>query len=121
MTFQQAVRSGLQNYTNFRDRSGRSEFWYWVLFTIIVSIVASIIDAILGGTTVITGLAGLALLVPNLAMAVRRLHDIGKSGWNVLWGLIPVLGLIYLIYLYVQPSHEGSNQYGSAPLAAPAG
>ncbi len=122
MEFQQAIRSGFQNYTNFADRSCRSEFWYWVLFGFIVSLVASFIDVIIGFDGIIgpiQGITGLALLLPNIAMAIRRLHDIGKSGWFILIGLIPVLGWIYLIYLYVQPT-EGPNQYGQAPLAPPA-
>lgn len=123
MGFTDAIRSGFQNYVNFRDRSGRSEFWYWVLFGVIVSIVASVIDVILGFDGATGGpaqaIAGLALLLPNLAVAVRRLHDIAKSGWWVLVGLIPILGWIYLIYLYIQPS-GGPNQWGTGPLAAPA-
>ena len=94
-----------------------------MLFGFIVGIVAAIIDAIIGfgggyGGPV-QAITSLALLVPNIAMSIRRLHDISKSGWYILIGLIPVLGWIYLIYLYIQPSH-GPNQYGAAPLSAPA-
>ena len=118
MSFSDAVRSGFNNYANFAGRALRSEFWYWVLFGIGVSIVANIVDGILGtgstmGATGIVGsLAGLALLVPNIAVGIRRLHDIDKSGWWILVGLIPVLGWIYLIYLYVQPGTSGANRFG---------
>ena len=61
----------------------------------------------------------LATLLPGLAFGARRLHDINKSGWNQLWVLIPLLGAIYLIYLYVQPSDAGPNQYADAPMAPP--
>jgi uncharacterized membrane protein YhaH (DUF805 family) len=120
VTFQQAVQSGFQNYVNFQDRSGRSEFWYWVLFAAIVGVVANVIDAVLGTGFVVGALTSLALLLPGIAVGVRRLHDIGKSGWYVLIGLIPIVGLIYLIYVGVQPT-EGPNQYGAGPLQAAAG
>jgi uncharacterized membrane protein YhaH (DUF805 family) len=64
---------------------------------------------------ILTLLFMLAVLVPNIAVAVRRLHDVGKSGWMVLIGLIPLFGWIYLIYLYVQPGETGPNQYGPDP------
>ena len=112
MTFSEAISSGLSNYANFSGRAGRSEYWYWVLFQVLVAIAANILDAV--ATMGILGvLTGLGLLLPGLAVSVRRLHDIGKSGWNILWGLIPLLGAIYLIYLYVQPSQQGVNEYGS--------
>ncbi|MQA00449.1 MAG: DUF805 domain-containing protein [Dehalococcoidia bacterium] len=120
MTFQEAVRSGFDNYANFAGRAGRPAFWYWVLFAFLVGLVASLVDEMFGGSNVIDGLVSLALLLPGLAVSVRRLHDIGKSGWNILWGLIPVLGWIYLIYLYIQPSEPGANAYGSTPVGAPA-
>ena len=114
MTFTEAISSGLSNYANFSGRASRPEYWYWVLFQFVVAIAASIVDAV--ATMGILGiLTGLGLLLPGLAVSVRRLHDIGKSGWNILWGLIPLLGAIYLIYLYVQPSAPGANEYGASP------
>lgn len=59
------------------------------------------------------------MLIPNIAVAVRRMHDVGKSGWNLLWSLIPILGWLYVLYLEVQPS-TGPNQYGEGPAAPPA-
>lgn len=124
MTFQQAVRSGFDKYAKFEGRDGRSAFWYWVLFNVLVGIVAGLVDAILGtgssnGTGVIQGLASLALLVPSLAVGCRRLHDIGKSGWWQLAALVPVLGWIYLIYLYIQPTDPNANEFGNPPVTAP--
>lgn len=116
MTFTEAVRAGLEKYAVFHGRSSRSEFWYWVLFVVLLSVATSIVDAIIGAT-ILGPLVSLALLLPGLAVSVRRLHDIGKSGWWVLVGFIPVLGLIYLIYLYVQPS-DGPNDHGLAPAPA---
>ncbi|TAK73342.1 MAG: DUF805 domain-containing protein [Dehalococcoidia bacterium] len=117
MTFTDAVRYALQNYAVFTGRAGRSTFWYWVLFTVIVGIIANVIDKSLG-VSVIGSLVSLGFLLPNIGMAVRRLHDIGKSWKWLLLVLIPVLGWIYLIYLYVQPS-EGPNVYGTGPATAP--
>ncbi|MEX2445954.1 MAG: DUF805 domain-containing protein [Dehalococcoidia bacterium] len=119
MSFADAVRSGLNNYANFSGRAMRSEYWFWVLFVLIVSLIANFVDSVLGGSGFIAVLVSLALLVPNIAVGVRRLHDINKTGWNVLWGLIPILGWIYLIYLAVQPSNPGSNNYGPEPSGTP--
>ncbi|MCK9487417.1 MAG: DUF805 domain-containing protein [Dehalococcoidia bacterium] len=125
MSFQQAVRSGLEKYARFEGRDGRSAFWFWVLFTVLVSIVAGVVDTILGtgdpstGTGLVGGLASLALLVPSLAVGARRLHDIGKSGWMQLLAVVPILGWIYLIYLFAQEGHAGENQYGQPPVTAP--
>ncbi len=93
-----------------------------MLFVVIASVVLSIVDGMLGlqmnGSGILSSLFGLAVLLPSIAVGARRLHDIGKSGWNLLFGLIPLLGAIYLIYLYVQPSQSGSNQYGPEPSGA---
>lgn len=119
MTFQQAIQSGFQNYVNFKDRSSRSEYWWWFLFALIVGAVAAIIDAILGGMFV-QFIAGLALFLPGLAVGVRRFHDIGKSGWFILIGLIPILGFFILIYFFVQPTQPVPNEWGTGPLPPPA-
>lgn len=116
MTFQQAIKSVLGNYTNFKDRSGRSEFWYWILFTIIVSVVVSIFEAIIG-TNFLDILVSLAFLIPGLAVGARRMHDIGKSGWFLLIGLIPLAGWAIIIYFAAQPTEPAPNAWGSGPLA----
>ena len=93
MNFTQAISSGFSNYVNFAGRAIRSEYWYWVLFVIVVSIVASIIDAVLG-TTLFNPIFSLAVLLPSIAVGVRRLHDLDRSGWWLLLSLIPLIGAI---------------------------
>jgi uncharacterized membrane protein YhaH (DUF805 family) len=125
MGFAEAVRSCLQQYVGFTGRARRSEYWWFVLFTILVSIVASVLDSILGTMDdetragLIGAIASLALLLPSLAVAIRRLHDTSRSGWWILIGLIPFVGWIILIVFYVQDSH-GDNKYGPSPKAAAA-
>jgi uncharacterized membrane protein YhaH (DUF805 family) len=121
MSFQDAVRVCLtQKYVDFSGRARRSEYWYFALFVIIVSVVAGIIDGILGtrdtisNTGLVGGIASLALLLPNLGVGARRLHDTGRSGWWLLIGLIPVIGWIVLIVFFVQDS-QPDNQYGPNP------
>lgn len=101
----------LENYFNFEGRASVPEYWWFVLANVIVSIVVSIVDGILG-LGVLGLIYALAVLLPSLGVAARRLHDIGKSGWNLLWSLIPLLGAIYVIYLLVQKSETGKNKFG---------
>jgi uncharacterized membrane protein YhaH (DUF805 family) len=120
MTFQDAVRTVLtQKYADFSGRARRSEYWFWVLFYLIVQAIASIIDNILGtrnssGTGLVTSIASLALLVPWLAVSARRLHDTGRSGWWTLLWIIPIVGWIILIVWWAQDS-QGENKYGPSP------
>jgi uncharacterized membrane protein YhaH (DUF805 family) len=109
-----AVRSVLTKYATFSGRARRSEYWWFYLAYVIVSIVASIIDGLLG-VTVLTIIVSLGLLIPTLAVSVRRLHDIGKSGWWLLIGLIPLVGAIILIVFACQDSQPGTNQWGPSP------
>src|ERR1700724_925591 len=111
MNFTQAITSGFQNYVNFRGRAARSEFWYWTLFSIIASIVGALVDYVLGtdGLSVVQNLVGLALFVPGLAVSVRRLHDLDRTGWWILLGLIPLVGVIILIIWYCQRGTIGPN------------
>ena len=113
MGFGEAISSGFGNYATFEGRAARSEYWYWFLFAFSTGIAASILDGILGSAGILSLVIGLVLLLPGLAVAARRLHDIDKSGWNLLWSLIPILGAIYLIYLLVQEGTPGSNAYGA--------
>ena len=123
MGFAEAVRTCLQKYVGFSGRARRSEYWWFFLFNIIVSIVASILDSVLGTMSdetnigVIGTIASLALLLPSIAVGIRRLHDTSRSGWWILIGLIPIVGWIILIVFYVQDSHA-ENQYGPSPKAA---
>jgi uncharacterized membrane protein YhaH (DUF805 family) len=110
MNFSQAVSSCLRKYVDFSGRAGRPEFWWFFLFQIVVMVVTGFMSDILNG------LAALALLLPGLAVGARRLHDIGKSAWFLLLGLIPILGFLILLYWFVQPSGP-ANAYGAAEAA----
>ena len=102
-----------QKYADFNGRARRSEFWYFFLFSFIVSIVGEVVDFMLGNQ-VIGGVLGLAMLVPSLSVGARRLHDLNKSGW---WQLIvfTIVGIFVLIYWCIQDSQPGSNEYGPNP------
>ena len=122
MGFPEAVRTVLSKYAVFSGRARRSEYWWWFLFTIIVSIITSILDAAAGtnydtGGGVINTIVALALFLPGLAVAIRRLHDTGRVGWWVLIGIIPLIGWIVLLVFFVQDSH-GDNKYGPSPKRA---
>ena len=116
----------LKKYAVFSGRSRRMEYWYFVLFNIIVSIVLGAIDALLGtlgsgmGVGLLSGIYGLAILIPSLAVTVRRLHDIDRSGWWILIGLVPLIGAIVLLVFALLDSTPGSNQYGPNPKGATA-
>ena len=116
MSFQDAVRICLtQKYVDFSGRARRSEYWWYALFSAIVQAVVNALDRGLG-SQILGGLVSLALLLPSLAVAVRRLHDTGRSGWWLLLGLIPIIGWIVLLVFYVQDS-QGPNAYGPSPKA----
>jgi len=106
----------LQKYVEFSGRARRKEFWTFALTNFVISIILSVLDGIVGiGFGFIGTLFSLAIFLPSIAVGVRRLHDIGKEGWWLLVGLIPVIGWIVLIYFYVQDSEPGSNVYGVNP------
>jgi len=123
MTFTQAVQECFSKYATFSGRAARSEFWYFVLFVIVGQAVANLIDVSsmaweMGrGGGVLGLLFGLAVLVPNIAVAVRRLHDTDRSGWWWWLWLIPVIGWIILLIFYISEGTRGPNQYGEDPLA----
>lgn len=124
MGFKDAAVSGLFNYFTFSYRSSRSEYWYFILFTFLLALVTSAIDMIVfsytqqglfntGPTSV---LLQLFLFIPGLSIAVRRLHDIGRSGWWIFIGVIPIIGLIIYIYWLCKKGDAGPNEYGDDPL-----
>jgi uncharacterized membrane protein YhaH (DUF805 family) len=115
MTFSEAVKDGFDHYTKFDGRAARPAYWWWFLFAILVAIATNILDAIIGSFGVISGLAGLALLLPGLSVSIRRLHDTDHSGWWVLIGLIPIIGFIVLLVFYLRDSDPGENKYGPPP------
>ena len=97
----------LQNYANFNGRARRSEFWYFVLFNVVISIVLGLIGGLIK-TSILGNIYSLAILIPAIAVGVRRMHDVGKSGWCL---LIP----IYNIVLATIEGQNVSNKYGSDP------
>lgn len=119
----------LKNYVGFSGRSRRKEFWMFTLVSVIISIVLTIIDNLIGtdtGTTrggvgytsnagLLSGLYGLAVLLPSLAVQFRRLHDTNRRGWWILIALIPVIGGIVLLIFNVLPGDGGPNRFGGDP------
>jgi uncharacterized membrane protein YhaH (DUF805 family) len=117
MNMQEAVRSALSRYATFSGRARRSEYWFFYLSIIIASMVAAVIDLIIG-MQVLEWIVLAGTFIPNLAVASRRLHDIGKSGWWQLIVLIPIVGWILIIVWLATDSTPGSNQYGPNPKGA---
>ncbi len=119
MNFWEAINSAFKNYATFKGRACRSEFWYFFLFCILISLIAQQIDFALhqNESGAISGIVSIILLVPGIALQVRRLHDIGKSGWWFFLNLIPLLGQIALIVFSCMRGHAETNQYGDNPLA----
>jgi len=109
---QKAVKTCFRKYADFSGRAARPEFWWFVLFQILVSAALGIFSQRL------QGLGNLVMLLPGLAVGARRLHDIDKSAWLLLLWLIPVLGWILLIYWAAQPGNAGANKYGEPPTGA---
>jgi uncharacterized membrane protein YhaH (DUF805 family) len=111
----------LENYANFNGRARRSEYWYFVLMNMLIAITAMILDNITGlameniGYGPIYLLYTLAVLIPNLAVSVRRLHDVNKSGWFLLIAFIPLIGAIWLLVLFCSEGTSGENNYGEDP------
>jgi uncharacterized membrane protein YhaH (DUF805 family) len=107
----------LENYANFTGRARRAEFWWYFLANVIISFVFNILDAVIGtgmgaGIGVLGLIYSLAVLVPGLAVGVRRLHDTDKSGWWLLLVFIPIVGIIVLIVFWATDGTRGANDYG---------
>ena len=118
MTFTEAIRTCFQKYATFSGRARRSEFWWFVLLNTIVSSALGRLALMGDGNTIFSALESLwslALFSPSLAVAWRRLHDIGKSGSNWFWCFLPIVGWIMLIVWYARPGVDGANQYGPDP------
>lgn len=107
----------LKKYGVFSGRARRSEFWYFTLFNVLISIVVTIIDLATIRIGLLTALYTLAVLIPGLAVQVRRLHDTNHSGWWLFIGLLPLVGAIVLLVFFAQDSHAGENRYGPNPKA----
>ena len=116
-TFLGALKDGFARFVDFKTRSTRSQYWWFTLWSVIVSIITGIIDVSLGmGDTGPVGLlTSLVLFLPSLAVAIRRLHDIGRTGWWMLLVFIPILGWIVLLFFYCTKSQETHNKWGPEP------
>ncbi len=110
-----------ENYANFNGRARRSEYWFYTLANLIIAIALMIIDNVAGlafeniGYGPLYMLYSLAVLIPGLAVTVRRLHDVNKSGWFLLIAIVPLIGAIWLLVLFLTEGTKGSNNYGEDP------
>ncbi len=109
-----------KKYLAFDGRARRQEYWFFALFYFIISIIVGVVDGLLGlnvaGTGLLTLVLTLGLLLPSIAVGVRRLHDIDKSGWWMIIGLIPLIGAIVLIVFFCLKGTDGSNRFGADPI-----
>lgn len=112
--------SVLKQYAVFSGRARRTEYWMFVLCNIIVMLLLGMVDKLIGGDNeLISSIYSLAVLLPSLAVAARRLHDTDRSGWWLLIGLIPIIGTLVLIYFMVCNGQQGPNRFGDDPKAGP--
>ena len=128
MGFQEAVKKCFSEYITFTGRAARSELWWFVLFIFLGNLVFSFLDRMLFGSgmdgqqvSILGALFSLAVFLPSIAVGVRRLHDLDKSGWWYLLILIPLLGALILIFFFVQKGTTGPNRFGDDPLAGAGG
>lgn len=116
VSFGDAIKRAFSQYCCFTGRASRSEYWWFSLFTFIVS---TVLEAILGTQSnfaiSIISLWGLVTFLPSLGLTFRRLHDTNRSGWNILWALLPLVGAIILIVFFCKPSDPEANKYGPMP------
>lgn len=104
----------LRNWRNFSGRAGRREFWMFALFVVILSLIVGLADGILD-THLFGGFLTVVVTVPYLAVAVRRMHDIDKSGWWILVNAVPVIGGLWFLCLAIRKGKQGMNRYGLDP------
>jgi uncharacterized membrane protein YhaH (DUF805 family) len=122
MTFGEAIQTVLRKYAEFSGRASRPEFWWWALFAVLVTSALSLFNVITIGDkssvgSILTGLWSIAILLPNLAVAVRRLRDAGYGWGHLFWVLVPVAGWVVLVAFLVQPTKVTAP---AAPTTAPA-
>ncbi len=129
MTFTQTIPAVLSKYATFTGRAARPEFWWWVLFVFLVNVATALIDHIIIAPALgieayteetpqmLSMVVSLGLLLPGLAVGVRRLHDINRSGWWMLIILIPLIGGLFLLWWCVKKGDEGDNDFGPPPEA----
>jgi len=119
MGFVDATKSFFSRYTDFSGRSSRSEYWWAFLAIMIGYVVIGVISALMGETigSILIGIAVIAILIPSIAIAIRRLHDTDRSGWWYLLSLVPIVSLVLLIF-YCQKGTSGPNRFGPDPLGS---
>lgn len=110
----------LKKYAVFNGRARRKDYWMFFLFNIIIAFVLGFVEGLVGGPGVIGLLYSLSVLIPGIAVSVRRLHDTERSGWWLLIAFVPIIGAIVLLVFMVQDSKSGQNQYGANPKEATA-
>lgn len=120
MTMMQAVRRCFERYATFSGRARRAEFWWFTLFNLVASFLLGLLDGLLFGygapvAQPFATLYSLAVLLPSLAVAARRLHDTGRSAWWLLLLLVPLIGVLVLLFFYVTSGERGANAYGPDP------
>ena len=121
MGFQDAVRTVFGKYATISGRAARSEYWWWVLFVVLVNAVLATVDQALFGaeTRILSAVFSLATLLPSICVAGRRLHDRDMSAWWLLLWFVPFVGWLVLLYFYVMPGTQGPNSFGPDPLGGP--
>ena len=111
----------LKKYAVFEGRAGRKEYWFFILFNILISMALGYVDWLTGninpetGLGILSGIYALGVMIPGMAVSVRRLHDTGRSGWWLLITFVPVIGAIVFIYFMVLDSKPEINEYGASP------
>ena len=120
MSFGDAVSSCFRKYATFAGRARRSEFWWWTVFACTSSLAATFLDGLTGradadGTGTVPLLVALVLVLPSVAVAVRRLHDTDRSGWFVVLGVVPVVGAVIVLALCAQDGVRANTIHGCSP------
>lgn len=127
MDFTTAIKTVLSKYIRFEGRASRSEYWYWILLLVILSIVLAVIEGAVIAPSIgfeafdpeagqpLRMLMFFALFLPSLGVSVRRLHDIGRSGWWLLIQFVPFIGTLVLLWWHTRPSDAGNNEFGKPP------
>lgn len=116
--------AALKKYATFSGRAQRSEYWYFILFYFLITLALALVDGMTGslgsssGYGLLSGLFSLGMLLPSIAVGVRRLHDTDRTGWWLLLAFIPLIGSIVLLVFFVQDSTPGDNRFGANPKAA---